>query len=116
MKEKMRFVHPALRMLIALIAAAGFMAMNVGGGPLVLMDYIGGWETRRIYLAGCGAVIFAAFAVLALQKRSWAEYALMAAALFTGALMRFYMIDIVSPYYAENLAPVSYTHLRAHET
>lgn len=104
MQKKNRF-GLVLRLLAALIAAAGFVLVSVYKGPLAWMNYIGGWETRIIYLVGCGAVVFAAFAVLALQKRSWTEYACMAILLFAGVTMRVYAIDIISPYYGENLAP-----------
>lgn len=103
--EKKTFLHFALQMLIGLAAAGCFVLINVNGGPLVLMDYIGGWSMRSVYLAACGLVIFAAFSLLALQRRDWATYGVTAAALFLGALMRFYMIDILTPYYAEGLAP-----------
>lgn len=105
MKRMNKRVSLVLQLLIALAAAAGFMLLNVSAGPLVLMDFIGGWEMRRAYIALCGGMLLIVFAVLALQRRTWMEYALMAAALFTGALMRFYMIDLISPYYGDSLAP-----------
>lgn len=106
MKTKKRALSLAAQLLIAGLAAVGFFLMNVNGGPLVLMDFIGGWSMRRGYLLLCGGVMFAAFAVLALQKRDWATYGITAAALFLGALMRFYMIDVITPYYAEGIAPL----------
>lgn len=95
----------AVQLLLTTLAAGGFMLLNVNAGPLVKMDFIGGWETRRVYIALCGALLLLAMTVLALQRRSWAEYAVMASALLAGALMRFYMIDLISPYYGEGLAP-----------
>ena len=95
----------AVQLLLAALIAGGFMLLNVNAGPLVKMDFIGGWETRRVYIALCGAVLLLAMTVLALQRRGWAEYAVMAGALLAGALMRFYMIDLISPYYADGLAP-----------
>lgn len=109
MQAKKRLGCLVLRLLVALIAAAGFVLVSVKKGPLAWMDYIGGWETRKIYLVGCGVVVFAVFAVLALQKRSWTEYACMAIVLFAGVTMRVYAIDIISPYYGQNLAPFIHT-------
>ena len=85
-KMEKRILRFVLQVLIGCAAAGGFVLLNVSGGPLVLMDYIGGWTMRGVYLVLCGLVIFAAFALLALQKRDWMTYAVTATALFLNLL------------------------------